>query len=91
MKNGLKVTHVIITPITPNEGHIGYASVFINDKGLLLTSIAVYRKRSGGFRILYPTSTKTRSNYYRPISQDTSRLIESAIFCECERVFCGKK
>lgn|GEM_PF-3060767 len=85
----LKVSGVVITSITPKDGHIGYATVLVNDD-LLLTSIAVYRKRKGGYRILFPTS-KTGLHYHRPLSQEASRLIESAVVRECELVFDGRK
>ena len=89
MKHELIINHVIVTPIEPKDGHIGYATILINE-ALFLTSIAVYRKRSGGFRLLYPESKKMGITYFRPISKDVSRLIETAIFRECELVFDGR-
>ena len=53
----MKIKNVTITPVSPDNGLIAFASLTIDDD-VLLSSIAVYKKLDGGLR--YIISVKTR-------------------------------
>lgn len=85
------VSEVNITPIKPDRGLIGFASIVI-DGNIYLTSIAVYSKLDGSYRLLYPTKNignKSIGLFY-PINRETSKAIETAVFKRCNEVFEGR-
>lgn len=84
----MKIKNVIIKPITPNNGLIGFASITLNED-IALNSIAIYRKLDGsGYRLLYPSKSSTAMRYiFHPLNRKTSKAIEEAIFAECKNVF----
>ena len=50
----MRVSEVNITPVKPNNGLVGIASVVI-DGNIYLNSIAIYTKLDGSYRLLYPS------------------------------------
>ena len=80
----MKIKDVIIKPATSSKGLIGFASLILDDQ-IALNSIAIYRKLSGGYRLLYPS--KKSATLERTIFHATSKAIEDAIFAECKNVF----
>ncbi len=83
----MRISGVDIMTIFPQQnGLVGFANVVIED--VLLTSIAIYRKKSGGYRLLYPTKRAGENEkvIYHPISKTASKAIESAIFAEYKKV-----
>ncbi len=85
------VSEVNITPIKPDRGLIGFASVVI-DSNIYLTSIAIYTKLDGSYRLLYPTKNiGNRSlGLFYPINRQSSKAIEQAVFKRCNEVFEGR-
>jgi len=84
----MRVNEVNITPVKPNKGLVGIASVVI-DGNVYLNSIAVYVKLDGSYRLLYPTKivgNKSLGLFY-PINREASKAIENAIFQKCNEVF----
>lgn len=88
----MRVSEVNILPIKPNDGHIAFASVVIDD-GLYLGSIGVHSRLNGTFRITYPTKRlgSKELNLYHPINKDVGNLIEQAVIAKCEQLFTGNK
>lgn len=84
----MKLKNVIVKPVTPNNGLIGFASLTINED-IALNSIAIYRKLDGsGYRLLYPSKSSVAMRYiFHPLNRKTSKAIEEAIFAECKIVF----
>ena len=84
------VSEVNVVPVRPNNGLVAIASVVI-DSSIYLNSIAVYVKRSGSYRLLYPTKQVGNRpiGYHHPINRPTSKLIEDAIFKKCNELFQG--
>lgn len=84
----MKIKNVIIKPVTPNNGLIGFASITLNED-IALNSIAIYRKLDGsGYRLVYPTKGQTAAKYiFHPLTRQMSKEIEQAIFEECKNVF----
>lgn len=85
------VSEVNITPIKPDRGLIGFASVVI-DSNIYLTSIVIYTKLDGSYRLLYPTKNiGNRSlGLFYPINRQSSKAIEQAVFKRCNEVFEGR-
>ena len=73
----LIVTEVHLTWIQPVGGLIALARVVLND-ALVLDSIGVHAKLSGGYRLTYPN--KNGRAVFHPIAQAASRAIETAIY-----------
>lgn len=84
----MTISEVNITPVKPHEGLIGFASIVI-DNNIYLTSIAIYTKLDGNYRLLYPTKNiGNRSiGLFYPINRKSSRIIEEAVFQKCNEVF----
>ncbi len=87
----MRVSEVNITPVKPNNGLIGIASVVV-DSNVYLNSIAVYVKLDGSYRLLYPTKNVGGKSlgWFYPINREASRAIEAAIFQKCSQVFEGR-
>lgn len=84
----MRVSEVNIYPVKPQNGLIAFASVVVDDS-LYLSSIAVYTRPDGTYRLLYPTKKLGERilNLFHPINYETSRQIEAVIFKKCEKVF----
>lgn len=82
------VSEVNITPVKPQGGLIAFASVVIN-RSVYLSSIAIYTRPDGSYRLLYPTKKLGERfvNIFHPISRETSKLIEAAVFKKCKEIF----
>lgn len=82
------IAEVNVTPIKPQDGLIAFASVVV-DESLYLGSIAVYTRLDGSYRLLYPTKKlgERLVNLFHPISRETSKQIEDAIFKKCYEIF----
>ena len=78
------VSEVNITPVKPNNGLIGIASVVI-DGNIYLNSIAIYTKLDGSYRLLYPTKIVGNNSLglFYPINRIASKAIEDAVFKRC--------
>jgi DNA-binding cell septation regulator SpoVG len=74
-----KVTEVRLTLIRETAGLIAMAKVVLNDS-LVLDSIGVHLKLSGGYRITYPM--KNGRYVFHPISKPLGQCIEQAIYNE---------
>lgn len=87
----MRVSEVNITPVKPDRGLIAFASVVIDDN-IYFSSIAVYTKLDGSYRLLYPTKiVGNRSlGLFYPINREASKTIEKAVFKRCDEVFEGR-
>lgn len=87
----MRVSEVNITPVKPNNGLVGIASVVI-DGNIYLNSIAVYTKLDGSYRLLYPTKIVGSNSLglFYPINRMASKTIEDAVFKRCIEVFEGR-
>lgn len=84
----MKISEVNITPVKPQNGHVAFASIVI-DNGIYLSSIAIHTKLDGTYRLLYPNKKigERFVNLFNPISREASKQIENAIFKKCEEIF----
>jgi stage V sporulation protein G len=84
----MRIAEVNIAPVKPSAGLIAFASLVINES-VYLSSIAIYTRLDGSYRLLYPTKKVGDRiiNFYHPVNSDTSLQIEAAIFKKCEEIF----
>ncbi len=85
------MTHVIneiqIVPIKPSNGLVGFAS-FVFDGCLYCSSIGIYTRPTGGYRLTYPTrkGPKGDFNIFHPINREVTKQIEQAVIEKLENV-----
>jgi stage V sporulation protein G len=86
----IKITDIQVTPITPRNGLVAFASVTLNNS-VYLGSIGVYTRLdgSGSYRITYPTKKvgKKDLNIHRPTNEEMSKMIEEAIILKTKELF----
>ena len=85
----MRITEVNITPIKPQNGLMGFASIVFEDC-LYLGSIGVYGLLGGtGYRITYPTKKvgDRDLNIYHPISRELGKVVEIAITEKARKIF----
>ena len=84
----MKISEVNIYPIKPRDGLVAFASVVV-DGNLYLSSIAIYTKLDGSYRLLYPTKKISEKvlNLFHPINKTASQVVEQAIFEKCKEIF----
>jgi len=63
----LKLSEIQIVPIKPRDGLVGFASFVINDSWYV-SSVAIYTRRDGNYRVTYPT--RNQSGLIYPIRKD---------------------
>lgn len=78
--NQMKISELKLTLVKPSESLVGFASCIINES-LYIGSMGVHKRLLGGVRIVYPRYVvKGRKfNYYHPINNELSKLIESEL------------
>lgn len=86
--SNMRISEVNVYAIKPRDGLIAFASVVVDDH-LYLSSIAIYTRLDGSYRLLYPTKKLGERilNLFHPISREASKQIEDAIFKKCEEIF----
>ena len=84
----MKITEVNLTPVHPKGGLVAFASCVL-DGNIYLSSIAVYVRPSGTYRLLYPAKKVGAINMdiFHPINRAASKEIEAAIIQKCNEVF----
>lgn len=90
----IKISEVQITFVRPKDGHIGFASLVIDDS-LYLDGIAIHTSplRSSGYRLVFPVK-KIKHNFghdqlipiFKPISAEAGLIIERAIADKIEEI-----
>lgn len=75
-----KVSEVQIIPIKPKDGLVAFAS-FIFNNSFYFSSIGIYTRPQGGYRLTYPTRKSPTStlSLFHPINKEISDLIEEAV------------
>ncbi|MHA1541195.1 MAG: hypothetical protein ACTSXL_02370 [Alphaproteobacteria bacterium] len=79
----MKISEVNISFVKSRNGLIGFASIVLNNS-IFLSSIGIYEKLQGGYRITYPA--KGEHKVFYPINRETSDLIEKTIFNKLKEV-----
>lgn len=79
----MQITEVNITPIKPDNGLVGIASL-VFEGAFYLGSIGIYTRPQGGFRLTYPTRGKF--NIFHPINRAVADAIEREVLNKFEEV-----
>jgi len=85
MKN--RISEIQITPIKPQGGLVGFASI-IFDNCFYLGSIGIFTRPQGGYRLTYPTKQGSMKNIniFHPINKKIAESIESEIIFKFEKI-----
>lgn len=83
MKN--RISELQITPIKIQDGLVALASLVLND-ALYLSSIGIYTRPSGGYRLTYPTRGPQGINIFHPISKELGSQIENAVISQYKKL-----
>lgn len=82
-----KVTEIQIIPVKPKNGLIAFTS-FTYDNAFYFSSIGIYTRPQGGYRLTYPTR-KTPSgsiSLFHPINKEITQQIEMAVIEKYEEI-----
>lgn len=77
----LKISNVEIVPFRPRDGHLGFASVHINDQ-FYLGDIAIFSRPTGGIRLGFPVKKLMNGSgvdICKPLNFETEKIVEEAI------------
>lgn len=74
------VKEIQIVPVKPNNGLIGFCSFVLLD-GIYCSSIAIFTRLQGGYRLVYPTKIVNgkEMHVFHPIDQELGKQIEEAV------------
>lgn len=84
------VNEIQIQFVKPQDGLIAFASIVL-DNQLYLSSIGIFTKLDGGYRLTYPTKKvgETSLQIFHPITKELSELIEQAVIKRLEELNYG--
>lgn len=82
-----RVTEIQIIPVRPKDGLVAFAS-FIFDGVFYFSSMGIYTRLNGGYRLTYPTrKTATVSvHVFIPINKEVSDAIENVVVAKYEEI-----
>ena len=85
-----KVTGVQIVPIKPKDGLVAFAS-FTFDNNFYFSSVGIYTRPRGGYRLTYPTHKAAAVSYpiFHPINKLIAGEIEAAVINKYEEIVSG--
>ncbi len=85
-----KVTEIQIIPVKPKDGLVAFAS-FIFDNSFYFSSIGIYTRPQGGYRLTYPTRKTPSSSIplFHPINKEIAHMIEAAVIEKYEKIVAG--
>lgn len=83
----MKISEIQIIPVKPQDGLVAFVSFVLNDS-LYLSSIAIFTRPEGGYRLLYPTKKVglKNLNIFHPINRESANLIEKEVITKFEDV-----
>jgi len=83
----MEISEIQIVPIKPNNGLVGFASLVLYG-GLYLSSIGIFTRLEGGYRLTYPTKKVGNRdiNIFHPINKEFAEAIEKAVIKKFEDV-----
>jgi stage V sporulation protein G len=85
-----KVTEIQIIPIKPKDGLVAFANL-IYDHAFYFSSIGIYTRPQGGYRLTYPTrkSSSSSVSLFHPINKQVANQIETAVIKKYEAIVVG--
>jgi stage V sporulation protein G len=85
-----KVTDIQIIPIRPKDGLVAFTS-FVFDESFYCSSIGIYTRPEGGYRLTYPNRKLPSGNLpvFHPINKEIADAIEQCISNKFEELIMG--
>lgn len=82
-----RISEVQVVPIKPVNGLVGFASV-VFDNSFYLSSIGIYTRPRGGYRLTYPTRKGPTGslNVFYPINKSVADRVEQAVTVKFEEI-----
>lgn len=76
----MKISEIQIQLIKPKDGLIGFCSFILQDC-FYLSSVAIYTRLNGGYRLVYPTKKGgiRDVNIFHPITREVGDFIEQEV------------
>ena len=86
-----KVTEIQIIPLKPKDGLVAFAS-FTFDGSFYFSSIGIYTRPQGGYRLTYPTRKTFNGSLpiFHPINKEIAGIIEEAVISKYEEIIDGE-
>jgi len=74
------ISEIQFHPVKPQDGLLGFVS-FVLDGKFWMGSVAVFTRRDGGYRLVYPTRKVggQNINVFHPINPDVGLQVEQAV------------
>lgn len=88
MTSPTTISEIQFYPVKPQDGLLGFVSFVINGQ-FWMGSIAVFTRREGGYRLVYPTRKVAGQNVnvFHPINQEVGLLVERAVSEKVAEIF----
>lgn len=80
-RNVIEVSQVEIIPFRPKNGHLGFASIVINN-WFYVGDIAIFSRPTGGIRLGFPVKKLTNGesvDVCKPLNQEVEKIVEAAV------------
>ena len=86
--NQTKISEIQFYPVKPKDGLLGFVS-FVLDEKFWMGSVAVFSRRDGGYRLVYPTRKVANQNIniFHPIDPAIGRQVETAVSEKVAKIF----
>lgn len=87
-QNQTTISEIQFYPVKPKDGLLGFVS-FVVDNKFWMGSVAVFSRKNGGYRLVYPTRKvgDQNINIFHPINQDIGSWVETAISEKVAEIF----
>ena len=82
------ISEIQFYPVKPQDGLLGFVS-FVLDGKFWMGSIAVFTRRDGGYRLVYPTRKVAGQNInvFHPINTEVGLQVEQAVSEKVAEIF----
>jgi len=89
VRNTIETTQVEIIPFRPRNGHLGFASIVINDQ-FYIGDIAIFSRPQGGVRLGFPVKKLANGGVVdvcKPLNSEVEKVVEMAVLKKYEQLF----
>jgi stage V sporulation protein G len=82
------ISEIQFYPVKPQDGLLGFVS-FVLDGKFWMGSVAVFTRREGGYRLVYPTRKVAGQNInvFHPINPEVGLQVEQAVSEKVAEIF----
>ena len=88
MTSNTTISEIQFYPVKPQDGLLGFVS-FVLDGKFWMGSVAVFSRKDGGYRLVYPTRKVAGQNInvFHPINPDVGLQVEQAVSEKVAEIF----